>query len=80
MISVPPSRAYPAARAKVAKVFWFFFSKKNCLLLLVAGCASADPTYYTLNPTQGPALPGPSLSVEVRRPGLAGIWTGPTWC
>jgi hypothetical protein len=26
------SRFYPAAYAKVAKVFWFFFSKKNALL------------------------------------------------
>jgi hypothetical protein len=33
-------RASPAAHAKVAKVFWFFFSKKNCFLLAVHGPAS----------------------------------------
>ena len=27
------SRIYPAARAQEAKVFWFFFSEKNCFLL-----------------------------------------------
>ena len=42
------------------------------LLALLAGCSSPDPTYYTLSATQGPALPGQSLTVEVRRPGLAG--------
>jgi hypothetical protein len=26
------SRIYPAARAQETKVFWFFFSKKNCFL------------------------------------------------
>ena len=43
-----------------------------CLLLAVASCSSADPTYYTLNPVPGMALPGGAVSVEVRRPGLAG--------
>jgi hypothetical protein len=27
------SRLYPAAYTKDAKVFWFFFSKKNCFLI-----------------------------------------------
>jgi len=26
------SRVYPAAHAQETKVFWFFFSKKNCFL------------------------------------------------
>ncbi len=43
-----------------------------CLLVCVAGCSSPDPTYYTLDPVPGTALPGPAVSVEVRRPGLAG--------
>ena len=43
-----------------------------CLLLGVASCSSPDPTYYTLNPVSGTALPGGAVSVEVRRPGLAG--------
>ncbi len=43
-----------------------------CLLLGVAGCSSPDPTYYTLIAVPGTALPGPAVSVEVRRPGLAG--------
>ncbi len=42
------------------------------LLLGVAACSSPDPTYYTLAPVPGTALPGGSVSVEVRRPGLAG--------
>jgi hypothetical protein len=33
-------RAWPAAHAKVAKVFWFFFSKKNCFVLAVYEPAS----------------------------------------
>ena len=43
-----------------------------CVLIGLAGCGSADPTYYTLSPVPGTALPGPVVSVEVRRPGLAG--------
>ena len=68
------SRTLPVSRRQGATVFWFFFSKKNCLpcLALLAGCSSADPTYYTLNAVPGNALAGPALSVEVRRPGLAG--------
>ena len=31
-----------------------------------------DPTYYTLDVVPGTPLPGAPLSVEVRRPGLAG--------
>ncbi len=42
------------------------------LLLGVASCSSADPTYYTLNAVPGAVLPGNAGSVEVRRPGLAG--------
>ncbi len=44
-----------------------------CLLTApVIGCASPDPTYYTLAVVAGTALPGPAMSIEVRRPGLAG--------
>lgn len=44
-----------------------------CLaVLLLAACASPDPTYYTLQPVAGTALPGGPATVEVRRPGLAG--------
>jgi uncharacterized lipoprotein YmbA len=42
------------------------------LALALAGCASADPTYYTLQPAPGTPHPGPRLSIEIRRPGLAG--------
>ncbi len=62
----------PANTRQGAKSFWFFFSKKNCLLFLLAGCSSPDPTYYTLNQVPGATLSGPVVSVEVRRPGLAG--------
>ena len=41
-------------------------------LLILAGCASPDPTYYTLQPVPGTALAGGPATVEVRRPGLAG--------
>jgi iron complex outermembrane receptor protein len=43
------SRAYPADVRQVAKVFWFFFSKKNCLLLLLSlysRAASAQAVDY----------------------------------
>ena len=36
------SRAYPAARAIEAKVFWFFFSKKNRFLTIL-GSPSETP-------------------------------------
>jgi iron complex outermembrane receptor protein len=36
----PLSRAYPAEVRQGAKVFWFFFSKKNCFLLLLSLHAS----------------------------------------
>ncbi len=40
--------ALPQARPQVAKVFWFFFSKKNCLLLTVSGLAGCmvGPDYH----------------------------------
>jgi uncharacterized lipoprotein YmbA len=42
------------------------------LAFALAGCASSDPTYYTLQPAPGTPHPGPHLSIEIRRPGLAG--------
>ncbi len=42
------------------------------LTALLAGCASADPTYYTLQPTPGATVQAGAVTVEVRRPGLAG--------
>ena len=43
---------------------------------ILAGCASADPNFYTLQPVPGATVPGSALgtarSVEVRKPGLAG--------
>ena len=38
----------------------------------LTACASPDPTYYTLQVVPGTALPGPRVTIEVRRPGLAG--------
>ncbi len=35
------SRSYPAAYAKIAKVFWFFFSKKNAWLFAAAAMFSS---------------------------------------
>ncbi|MDT7951956.1 MAG: PqiC family protein [Acetobacteraceae bacterium] len=40
--------------------------------LLVAACSSPDPSYYTLAPIRGAALPGAPSLVELRRPGIAG--------
>ncbi len=42
------------------------------VLFGVAACGSPDPTYYTLDPVPGTPLAGGRISVEVRRPGLAG--------
>jgi hypothetical protein len=33
----PLASAFPEARPKGTKVFWFFFSKKNCFLYLIEG-------------------------------------------
>jgi uncharacterized lipoprotein YmbA len=38
----------------------------------LGGCASPDPTFYTLQVVPGAILSAPASSVEVRRPGLAG--------
>ena len=43
-----------------------------CLAALLAACSSPDPTYYTLQPVPGTAMPAAPASIEVRRPGLAG--------
>ncbi len=37
----------------------------------LCGCASPDPTYYTLATVPGPAQTGGPPTIEVRRPGLA---------
>jgi uncharacterized lipoprotein YmbA len=41
-------------------------------ILIVSGCASKDPTFYTLQTVPGTPAPGGPPGVEVRRPGLAG--------
>ena len=62
---------------EVKKVFCFFSSEKQTLLsvfvtLALAACASPNPDFYTLQPTQGTVLSGPAQIIELRRPGLAG--------
>lgn len=47
------------------------------LLLAVAGCASADPAYYTLRPSPGAAVPTAVGTVKLARPGLAGYLDRP---
>ena len=46
------------------------------VVVALAGCASSDPAFYTLQPVPGVASAGAALgtarSVEVRKPGLAG--------
>ncbi len=41
-------------------------------VLALSGCASPDPTYYTLDPVPGTPLRASPATIEVRRPGLAG--------
>jgi outer membrane receptor protein involved in Fe transport len=36
------AEAHPTGTVKLAKVFWFFFSKKNCFLFLLSGAAYAQ--------------------------------------
>jgi uncharacterized lipoprotein YmbA len=40
--------------------------------LLLSGCASPNPGYYTLRTVPGPVRPGGPATVEIRRVGLAG--------
>jgi uncharacterized lipoprotein YmbA len=47
------------------------------LLLVVAGCASPDPAYYTLRPVPGTPVPGAPGAVKLARPGLAGYLDRP---
>ena len=42
------------------------------VILALASCRSADPSYYTLAPLPGPVLGGAPTLVELRRPGIAG--------
>ena len=42
------------------------------LAAALAACASPDPSYFTLAPIRGTALPGAPALVELRRPGIAG--------
>ena len=42
------------------------------ILIVLASCASPDPSYYTLAPIRGTAMPGAPALVELRRPGIAG--------
>ncbi len=64
------------ARPNVQKFFGSFFQKRTAFLLLLAGCASPDSTFYTLQPVPGAVSAQGAVaiarSVEVRRPGLAG--------
>jgi uncharacterized lipoprotein YmbA len=39
-------------------------------VLMLAGCASPEPNYYTLAAVDGAAVAGPSLLVEIRRPSV----------
>jgi uncharacterized protein len=41
-------------------------------ILALAGCASPNPDFYTLQPTHGAVLSTPAQIIELRRPGLAG--------
>ena len=41
-------------------------------LLAMASCSSPDPSFYTLAPIRGTAMPGGPALVELRRPGVAG--------
>jgi uncharacterized lipoprotein YmbA len=71
----------------VTKVFCFFSSEKKTSLpslapprtrlalattLALAGCASPNPDFYTLQPVQGTVISAPPQIIELRRPGLAG--------
>jgi uncharacterized lipoprotein YmbA len=40
--------------------------------LLLGGCSSPDPTFYTLQPVPGTPAASQVRTIEVRRPGLAG--------
>jgi uncharacterized lipoprotein YmbA len=64
------------AMAGEQKFFGSFFQKRTAFFLILAltlaGCASPDPNFYTLNATSGATLTGAPASIEVRRPGLAG--------
>ncbi len=40
--------------------------------LMVTACSSPDPAYYTLQPVDGRALPGPRKLIKLEHPGLAG--------
>jgi uncharacterized lipoprotein YmbA len=62
-----------------AKIFRFekkkhgtFVSGAGAAILALAGCASADPTLYTLDPVQGQTYTTALHTIEVRKPGLAG--------
>lgn len=41
-------------------------------VLILAGCASPEPTYYTLAVVPGPSAPGAPPRIEVQRPSIAG--------
>jgi hypothetical protein len=43
MLAVRKILAHPNAYAKCAKVFWFFFSKKNCVLASSSRTFGRDP-------------------------------------
>lgn len=60
----------PLLKKRTKKLF--YCSLELFLVLGLASCSSADPTYYTLLPQPGAVLPGAPLSIEIRRPGLAG--------
>jgi uncharacterized lipoprotein YmbA len=63
----------PDDDARKQKFFGSFFQKRTFLLsLFLAGCASADPAFYTLSVVPGATLSGAPPTIEVRRPGLAG--------
>ncbi len=79
------SRLYPELRDSGAKVFWFFFSKKNCFLLLLTlvrvttAIAGVPVAALVVMATQGQAEPHAALAaalvVTLAAFGLALVWT-----
>jgi uncharacterized lipoprotein YmbA len=47
------------------------------LVAALAGCASPNPDFYTLQPVAGPVVTTATQIVELRRPGLAGYLDRP---
>jgi CHAT domain-containing protein len=79
------SRAYPADTRQYAKVFWFFFSKKNLLpFCLLAGCAVPPPSAYVSTKTRAHAATVPvgtnSAGETCTQDGKAGDTEASVYC